>query len=166
MLEQLFIELELGKRERIAVLDLHTGLGPFGYGELICDHPPGSQGVAIARRWYGDNVAEPALGTSNSVPKHGLVDYAWQQAFGDRVCFLTLEFGSHSFTHLMDVLRRDHALRASPGSSLDPGRIEQARQAMQAHFYPNATDWQESVIFRSRQVMNMAMKGLSAEIQT
>ncbi|MCJ7558242.1 MAG: M14 family metallopeptidase, partial [Gammaproteobacteria bacterium] len=129
-------------------------------------HPSGSLGVEIARRWYGDNVTEPALGTSSSVPKHGLIDYAWQQAFGDKVCFLTLEFGSHSFTNLMDVLRRDHALRASPGSSLDPGRIEQARQAMQAHFYPNATDWQESVIFRSRQVMNMAMKGLSAEIQT
>ena len=166
VLEQLFLELELAKRERIAVLDLHTGLGPFGYGELICDHPPGSLGVEIAQRWYGDNVAEPALGTSNSVPKHGLIDYAWQQAFGDKVCFLTLEFGSYSFTNLMDVLRRDHTLRARPEFSLDRGRIEQARLAMERHFYPRTTDWQEAIIFRSRQVIAMALKGLSAEIGT
>jgi hypothetical protein len=166
VLERLFLDLELAKRERIAVLDLHTGLGPFGYGELICDHPPGSLGVEIARRWYGDNVAEPALGTSNSVPKHGLIDYAWQQAFGDNVCFLTLEFGSYPFGNLMDVLRRDHALRALAESSLDPGRIEQARLAMEKHFYPRALDWQEAVIFRSRQVISMALKGLAAEIQT
>jgi hypothetical protein len=163
VLERLFLELDLGKRERIAVLDLHTGLGPFGYGELICDHPPGSVGVALARRWYGDNVAEPALGTSSSVPKHGLVDYAWQKAFGDRVCFLTLEFGSYPFTELMEVLRFDHALRLSPDFSMNLERMEQTRQAMVRHFCPPARDWQEAVIFRSRQVIDMALEGLSKE---
>ena len=165
VLERLFIELELGKRERIAVLDLHSGLGPFGYGELICDHPPESAGVALARRWYGANVAEPALGTSSSVPKHGLVDYAWQKTFDDKVCFLTLEFGSYPFSNLMEVLRLDHALRLDPEFSTDARRVEQTRQAMVAHFCPPAPDWQEAVIFRSRQVINMALKGLSAEHQ-
>ncbi len=35
---------------RIAIVDMHTGLGPYGYGEPICDHAPGSDRVARARR--------------------------------------------------------------------------------------------------------------------
>ncbi|MDH3399834.1 MAG: M14 family metallopeptidase [Chromatiales bacterium] len=163
VLEGLFVDLKLASRQRIAVLDLHTGLGPYGYGELICDHPPGSEGVKMARRWYGANVAEPALGTSSSVPKLGLIDFAWQRAFGDRVCFLTLEFGTYPFAELMESLRRDHALHKSFSSQTEPGQLEQVRQSMMRHFNPPATDWQEAVISRSRQVIQMALDGLSSE---
>jgi hypothetical protein len=162
-LEALFLELELGKRQFLAVLDLHTGLGPYGYGELICDHPPQSRGVDLARSWYGDNVTEPALGTSASVPKQGLIDYAWQAAFGDNVCFLTLEFGSYPFVQLMDALRRDHALHAGAvfdGTGQEHGEV---RQSMIRHFYPRAADWQQAVLFRARQVIDMALEGLSTE---
>lgn len=163
VVETLFTELKLAQREQIGVLDLHTGLGPYGYGELICDHPPGSKGVELARRWYGANVAEPALGTSSSVPKLGLIDYAWQQAFEDKVCFLTLEFGTFPFVELMECLRRDHALHKAICSPADPGQAEQVRRAMMTHFNPPAADWQEAVIFRGRQVIQMALDGLSSE---
>jgi predicted deacylase len=163
VLEKLFVDLRLAQRSRIAVLDLHTGLGPYGYGELICYHPPNSEGVQMARRWHGANVAEPALGTSSSVPKLGLIDYAWQQAFGDKVCFLTLEFGTFPFIELMESLRRDHALHKAPLSAADAGQLEQVRQSMLKHFNPPTTDWQEAVIFRSRQVIQMALDGLSSE---
>jgi hypothetical protein len=51
---------QLADRRRVALLDFHTGLGPFGYGEPICDHPPGSRAVQLARDWYGESVTEPA----------------------------------------------------------------------------------------------------------
>jgi hypothetical protein len=163
MLESLFKELMLDNRECIGVLDLHTGLGPFGYGELICDHPPGSTGVTLARRWYGDSVAQPALGTSSSVPKQGLIDYAWQRAFGERVCFLTLEFGSYPFVELMNVLRRDHALCARLSGEIDPQESSSIRAAMVRHFDPRVTNWREAVLFRARQVIGQALAGLAAE---
>ena len=50
-------------------------------------------------------MTEPALGTSSSVPKEGLVDYAWQRAFGDRVSFVTLEFGTYPFRSMLEALR-------------------------------------------------------------
>lgn len=162
-LERLFEELDLRRRTAIGVLDLHTGLGPFGYGELICDHPAGSEGVKTARRWYGDNVAEPALGTSSSVPKSGLIDYGWQDAFGDRVCFVTLEFGTYSFENLMNVLRKDQAVYRPHGTATKAEKVRPVREAMLAHFYPASRDWQESVIFRSRQVVAMALAGLGRE---
>ena len=36
-------DFALTRRHVVAVVDLHTGLGPFGYGELICDHPPAAR---------------------------------------------------------------------------------------------------------------------------
>ena len=41
-------------RERVAIIDLHTGLGPWGHGELITSEPPDSDrvpasGVVVAR---------------------------------------------------------------------------------------------------------------------
>lgn len=162
-LEKLFSDLDLRSRAAIGVLDLHTGLGPFGYGELICDHPQGSAGVRTARRWYGDNVAEPALGTSSSVPKNGLIDYGWQDAFGDSVCFVTLEFGSYNFENLMTVLRKDQAVFGRPGTAVDHGKSRAVRESMLGHFYPVSRSWQESVIFRSRQVLDMALAGLVSE---
>ena len=94
----------------LAVIDLHSGLGPYGYGEIICDHPPESTGVSVAQQWYGDSVTLPALGTSSSVPKIGLMDYVWHGIMNDRSCHITLEFGTYSTDRLFEVLLRDHQL--------------------------------------------------------
>jgi len=162
-LERLFLELKLDQRARVAVLDIHTGLGPFGYGEVICDHPPGSVGAALARRWYGQSVTEPALGTSSSVPKVGLIDYAWQKALGDAVCFVTLEFGTYPFDHMMQALRKDHWIHAQGRAQRDPEKAKEARNAIRQHFFPQALDWKEAVIFRGRQVIGQALAGLAGE---
>lgn len=159
-LEHLFDELALDARERIAVVDFHTGLGPFGYGELICDHAPGSAGARMARRWFGESVTEPALGTSSSVPKEGLVDYAWQRAFGDRVAFVTLEFGTYPFRSMLDALRADHWRHAYRPDTSAMAVSDDASVAMRRHFDPASQDWREAVMFRGRQVLRQAIAGL------
>ena len=93
----------LAKR-RLAVIDVHTGLGPYGYGEVICDHPPGGAGARTAQRWYGPACTLPAEGTSSSVPKLGLLDYAWHAIMDDHSGFVTLEFGTLGTDNLFDVL--------------------------------------------------------------
>src|SRR5581483_8406337 len=45
-LERIVADYRLAERARVAVLDYHTGLGPYGYGELICDQDPGTPSVA------------------------------------------------------------------------------------------------------------------------
>ncbi len=159
-LESLFDECKLGARERIVVVDFHTGLGPFGYGELICDHPPGSTGATSARRWFGDSVTEPALGTSSSVPKEGLVDYAWQRAFGDQVCFVTLEFGTYPFQSMLDALRADHWWHAYGTDRCATVSASEASASMRRHFDPDSQAWREAVVFRGRQVLRQAKAGL------
>ena len=61
----------LAARRCVAVIDYHTGLGPHGYGEPICGHEPGTSNLEVARRWYGDALTVPSLGTSSSVVTNG-----------------------------------------------------------------------------------------------
>jgi len=157
VIEQLMQDYRLAGR-RLAVVDVHTGLGPYGYGEIICDHAPGSPGAATARRWYGDACAMPALGTSHSVVKSGLLDYAWHAIMDDDSCFVTLEFGTLATGSLFEVLLRDHQLWAN--GVPDTARRERQARAMLAHFFPADPAWREAVLFRARQVIGQAVAGL------
>jgi len=142
----------------LAVIDVHTGLGSYGYGEIICDHEPDSAGAEVASRWYGGSVTLPALGTSSSVPKTGLLDYAWHAVMNRRSCYITLEFGSFSTDQLFEVLLRDHQLWAQP----DDGQARSAHSLrMRQHFCPDDPAWQEMVLFRARQVVTQALRGVS-----
>lgn len=162
VIEDLMAEYSLAKRQ-LAVVDLHTGLGPFSYGEVICDHPPGSTGEVTARRWYGPSCMLSADGTSCSVPKLGLLDYAWHDIMNENSCFITLEVGTLGNDILFKALAEDNALwrRYFPGIPPDYERTRVAEQ-MIAHFNPEDNTWREAVLFRGRQVIRLALDGLAA----
>lgn len=147
------------QQRRLAVVDLHTGLGLYGYGEIICDHAPDSAGATIARQWYGDAVTLPLAGTSSSVPKIGLLDYLWHGVMHDEGCYITLEFGTFSTDQLFDVLLKDHQLWARPDNQSD--RLAHSA-IMRHHFCPADPAWREMVLFRGRQVIGQALRGVSS----
>lgn len=158
--EDLFQRYALPQRDLI-VLDLHTGLGPWGYGELICDHPPGSAGAAQAKRLFGAGITEPALGTSSSVPKTGLADYAWHEIMNNNSCYLTLEFGTHSTDALFNSLIEDHQLWAKHRpTGMDDELWIAHRHRLLEHFCPADPWWRHSVLQRARQVVDQALSGL------
>ena len=154
--ENLMLRYALPERH-LAVIDVHTGLGAYGYGEIICDHDPDSPGAAVAAQWYGDSVTLPLAGTSSSVPKFGLMDYAWHAMMDSRSCFVTLEFGTFSTDHLFEILLRDHQLWAQADNL--PERLAHSL-SMRRHFCPEEAAWQEMLLFRGRQVLSQAWMGL------
>ncbi|MBN1377729.1 MAG: DUF2817 domain-containing protein [Gammaproteobacteria bacterium] len=169
VIKSLFEQYQLARRQ-LAVIDVHTGLGPYGYGEVISDHPLGGDGFKTAKNWYGAAVTVPEQGSSSSVPKNGLLDYAWHRIMQGNSCFITLEFGTLGTASLFEVLLNDHGFWAkTPMQQLkqirtDAGWQQQwqtVREAMLAHFCPADPIWRESVIFRSRQVLQQALTGLS-----
>lgn len=160
-IEALVREHRLAERQAVAVVDVHTGLGPWGYGELICDHPPESGSAARVRRWFGAGVAEPVLGTSSSVPKLGLSDHGWQAMLGDVCGFVALEFGSYSTDRLFDVLRREACLhRQGDRHSPEAGHW---LAAFREHFCPASRDWRELVLLRGQQVVWQALDALAED---
>lgn len=164
VINKLIDEFNLAKRQ-LAVIDLHTGLGPYAYGEVICDHPLESVGLDTALKWYGAAVTVPQRGTSSSVPKQGLLDYAWHRIMRDGSCFITLEFGTYGIESLFEVLFRDHKFWSGTavGGTNDPDWMSEWRmvsEEMRLHFYPPDPVWREAVLFRGRQVVGQAIAGL------
>lgn len=162
LLQDLLTRYALRDRALVTIVDVHTGLGPFGYGEVICDHPPASYGVALAHRFFGASVTEPALGTSTSVPKTGLLDYLWHRELPERCCCVTLEFGTWPLARMFPVLRADQLLHRCAPPAWQAADTQRIKADMRHHFYPASPDWQQLVLFRSRQVFLQALAGLGA----
>lgn len=161
-LEALIDDHMLAERDQVAVIDYHTGLGPFGYGEPICSHEAGTAALARARRWYGDSVTEPAVGTSSSVMKVGLNEYGWMAKLGERVTFVALEYGTYSPERGRRALREDHWLHAYSNVDWTAPETQRIKQQIRKQFYPDTDDWKEAVLFRSRQLIRQALSGLAA----
>lgn len=161
--EAVIAEYALALRSLVAVVDLHTGLGPFGYGEIICDHPAGSPETERGRRWYGESMTEPALGTSTSVAKFGLLDYGWQQAIGSTVTFVTLEYGTYPVEDMFRQLRADHILHRDGPPDWRAPATRAVKAALKQHFCPDSEDWRRMVLARGREVLGQAVDGLRAE---
>ncbi|WP_101757116.1 DUF2817 domain-containing protein [Oceanicoccus sp. KOV_DT_Chl] len=156
VINELIAQWSLAGRE-LLVMDLHTGLGPWGYGELISDHPSGSNGNHFARQLLGQSVAVTAEGGSFSVPKQGLLDYRWHQLMEDSGCFLTLEFGSYGTDALFEVLLDDHDLwrrKWQLEGSVSSNEQASIRQRMVEHFCPQDHLWQQSVLMRGWQLFH------------
>lgn len=161
VIETILHDFTIAERRRVAVVDIHTGLGPYGYGEAISDHPAGSKGAVWAKRWFGDSVTEPALGTSTSVPKFGLLDYAWHRALADRGCYITLEFGTYSLDAMFELLREEnYDWHRNPDRTAGSNPV---RRKIRDYFYPDKQDWKEMVLFRTEQVLRQALAGLGLE---
>jgi hypothetical protein len=154
---------ELAKRKHVAVIDYHTGLGPHGYGELICTHPPDTKASARCKAWWGANVTEPLAGTSVAGARHGFGSRIWEKMLGDdAMTFITIEYGTYdTFKTVRPALVADHWLHAQGPVSWNDKRAQEIKQRLKNAMYVDTDDWREAVIWRSRQVIRMAAAGLA-----
>jgi predicted deacylase len=144
-LQELARDWNVASRERVFVLDLHTGLGDYGYGELVCDHAVDDAAVVWMKQWFGERLALTLAGESCSSPKQGLLDYFWQR-LGPQVGFATLEFGTHSSAQLLDTLRYDHCLHAQPRIDWSAEQTLRIKQNLMEHFCPQDIAWRRTVV--------------------
>ncbi len=158
-IEQLVGQLKCDQRDKVIVVDIHSGLGPYGYGELISDHPSDCVARQHLIEMFGSTVTEPILGTSSSGIKYGLHDFFWH-AQGDHVGFVTLEFGTFGNSAMLQALFADQQLQQGQIDWQDDNTLSIKHQ-LQDFFCPAEKQWQELVLFRGRQVIEMALTGLS-----
>ncbi|TIU78274.1 MAG: DUF2817 domain-containing protein [Mesorhizobium sp.] len=149
-LENIAEDFDLKSRDRVVIVDAHTGLGPFGYGELQTEQPSGLAGYERALAMFGRSVTSPDLGTSSSVPIRGCIDEFWQRLLGERHVYVALEFGTFDPENGRRVLREDHWLAKNP--DVDPKLAGAIRLRLREHYDPRSADWREMIIWRSRQV--------------
>jgi len=161
-LQNLSADPVIGSAKRIAVIDLHTGLGPYGHGEIINDHSPGSVGFSWVERWYGKEGKSALLGESYSPPKTGLLDYFWHTLIGDRGCFVTLEFGTYELDKLLTLLCEEQRYHNSYRQDWRQRDIQHpAVLRLHEFFYPRDEQWQVLIQNRAQTVIELAVRGLT-----
>ncbi len=160
MLREIFASRLSGARH-VAVIDYHTGLGPYGYGERICIHDPGSEGLERALQWYAGDVTSPALGTSSSIELTGFNVMGMEQALpkGTALTAVALEYGTIPSRDVRIALRADNwlHLHGDPGSGKGRAIKQQIREA----FYQDRDDWKEMVWERAVETQRQALEGLA-----
>lgn len=164
VIEQLIAEYRLAERHTL-VIDLHTGLGPWSFGELISDHPMASLGNQQAKAFFGAAIANAHEGASFSVPKSGLMDYCFHQIMQEQGFFLTLEFGSYGTAELFEVLLSEHEFwKEARPASIQDSLYQVHRQRMIEHFCPDNLLWQQAVLFKAWQVFSRVLNVLDTPL--
>ncbi len=150
---------ELRGVKKLIVIDFHTGLGPFGYGEMISEDLPGSAAYRRAKKMWGDRVCSSEAGESVSAPLNGTVDKAVAKFLPDaQLTFAALEAGTIPSREVFNALRRDNFLhRFAGGKHRD---AEAIRREIRAAFYPDTPEWKRKVWKTANEVVNAALKAL------
>jgi hypothetical protein len=150
---------ELSACRRIGVVDIHTGLGPYGVGELITEEPHESPAYRRARAWWGDSVRSTKSGESVSTDVTGSIDAAIPVLLRHaEVTICCLEYGTYPVLDVFHALRADNWLHAYASPS-DPKAKEIKAQIRRA-FYPDQPDWKEMVWEKAGAVFAQALEGL------
>jgi hypothetical protein len=143
---------------RAAVLDLHTGLGPAGYGEPILV-PRGPADLERARKWYGPDVKDLSADESVSASLVGTVANGVAAALSDaEITYVGLEFGTRHMLEVLTSLRADHWLHAHGGN--DTPLRDPIRAQMLKAFYSDNPAWQAAVYGRTADFVFRACRGL------
>lgn len=150
----------LARARRLAVIDYHTGLGPYGHGEKIVIHPSASAGFSRARDWYGDAITSTSLGTSKSSDVVGdLLGGLEATLPGAEVTGMALEYGVRSLDETIDAVRADNWLHHH--GVLDSRQGRDIKAQMRAAFYGETDDWKELVFEQAMDAQRRALAGLA-----
>ena len=104
-----------------AFIDLHSGLGPYGVGEIMNNHAPGHGGYQRIAEWFGGEATSGETGNSSSAPVSGDTTVAFDETLPRAaVSGITLEYGTVPLKDMIDALRADNWLHVH-------GRLDSSR---------------------------------------
>ena len=147
---------------RIAIIDYHTGLGPWGFGEQIVTEGPGTAAFRRAASWFGGAITSPEAGGESTSAKimGDNLSHAPVLLSHAEVTAMALEFGVKPIAQTLNALRADAWLHAH-GDPLSPqGRAIKAE--IRDAFYGDADDWKGMIAGQSLLATRQALKGLKA----
>jgi len=144
----------------VAFIDLHSGLGPYGVGEIINNHVSGHPGYERVKDWFGSEATSSEEGSSTSAPLIGTANIALDEALPlAAVTAIALEYGTVPVRELLEALRADNWLHKHGRLDSAEGRAITAR--LRQVFYPDTDDWRRMVWERAADVVRRAMRALS-----
>ena len=150
------------KAQRLAWIDLHTGLGPNGIGERIFACRDDAAAFARANAWWGAETPVTSIydGSSTSALLTGL---NWGAIYAEcpqaEYTGIALEYGTLPILEMTGALRADHWLHKHPEAA--PELADAIHARMREAFYTDTDAWKGQIISQARQAMFQAVDGLT-----
>ncbi len=154
------VQRELADAARVVFVDFHTGLGPYGYGEVITNDLPGSPAYERANRWWGGRVTTTRNGGAVSADLTGPIKIAMSMMLPkSEVTAVSLEFGTFSAVTVFRAMQAENWLHHCGGA--DHPRAAKIKTEMRRVFYPDVDDWKALVWRQANEVVEEALIVLS-----
>ncbi|TDQ84602.1 uncharacterized protein DUF2817 [Dongia mobilis] len=143
-----------------AFIDLHTGLGPSGYGEIISNHFGNLPGAGRVRDWFGSEATMIDDGSSTSTAVTGDTQLGVNAALPrTAITGITLEYGTVSVPEMTQAVRADNWLHIHGDLESELGR--RIKRQIRDAFYTDTAAWKEAVIARAMDVLDRTRRGLA-----
>ncbi len=149
----------LNNAKHVVIIDFHTGLGPYGYAEVIMNIPEEAPAYKRAVTWWGDRVRTTVSGASVSTHLQATLKLAWPDMLPDEeVTAMSLEFGTVPPKHIFRALRAENWLHHH-GPLEYPGAKEIKTELLRA-FYPDDDGWKQQVWQQGKEVVRQTLSHL------
>lgn len=146
---------------RLHWIDIHTGLGPTGHGEMIYAGRDLTADLARTRACWGPQVTSVFEGSSASALVEGTIgNAAYDECPGTAFAGIALEFGTRPLGQVIDALRVDHWVGARAPD--DAALRETARDLMLDAFFVDTDAWKRTVLDQGRDAFVRAVSTLRA----
>jgi predicted deacylase len=147
------------RRDRLAWIDIHSGLGPWAHGERIHCGPDDPAMIGRAVSWYGADVTHVYDHSSTSSASSGLSYHAALDACpGAEFTGIVLEFGTRPIDDVLQALRGDQWLANHAGAG--DAQREAIKRLMRAAFHDDSPTWQAMVYGQARVTLLQALRAL------
>jgi DNA-binding NarL/FixJ family response regulator len=145
---------------KVVVIDIHSGLGPFGEGLLLSCSAPTSKDFQLAQQWFGSKVMAVKSDPNLPYSVNGDVLSAVIKHFPDAESIaIALEYGTFDVDELMNLQIDDTWCRQFAPDSL---LAEQVKEQLWGFFYPDSVKWQRMVLEQGEAAFEKAMQYLAA----
>lgn len=147
----------LGEARRGAMIDVHTGLGPYGYGELMTPSKPGERVYDLLFDWYGEQVHSTTAGASDYAGSKGSILAGFRPPVASlEWAAVGLEYGTREREHMRRCMLANAWLHAHGDPDSDLGRA--IKRDVKDASYPEEEEWKTLVWERGRKVVEIAIR--------
>lgn len=147
--------------ELLAHIDIHTGLGPKGFGELVYTLDAQTEAAAMAKEWYGD-LGLQVFGTEGSSTSsvQGIMNEAF--VLPDmQTLSMTIEFGTVPLNDLLLAIRAENMARQL---NVSDDVLAAASATLLEAFRPDEDQWMSDVVSRCDLVFSLALERLADRV--
>lgn len=144
--------------DQVIGIDIHTGLGPRGVGEVIC--VTSEVEYLKAKALFGEDVTWTGEGEAVSAQVGGSLLHAAHEEIGtERLVMIALEYGTYPIPETLEALRAETWLvaRGNPESE----QASKIKQSLKDAFFIDEPDWKLAVTTRFLDLVRKAKESLS-----